>query len=323
MRIIRLHIIISALAVLLYSCSASHQDFLKELEVLKANKEEVYPVVYALSAYLSTTSDITSEEAIPLILELISLKYYTEARLCIDNLETNGIHSPDLKALRGLCYFNELQPELAEAEIAGALKKDPDNEKIQTLLVQISGGNPESPDATDLLERAADLVRSKDFAQAVPLLQSVLTEDPAQHQALYLMGMAKMNIADLDSAQYFIQFARSSERLPEYDQALKAIDQWIQGDELINANPASYSGYLTKSQGLAALAMFDRAQETLTAGLQRNPENMNLILAKALVWVQAGEKEKAEQYLRDLEQMGLALDPSLKQRILQNEVSQN
>jgi hypothetical protein len=46
---------------------------------------------------------------------------------------------------------------------------------------------------------------------------------------------------------------------------------------------------------------------------------MNLILAKALVWVQAGQKDRAERYLLELEQRGLTIDPALKNRILNQE----
>ena len=63
-----LNILLFGIFLLLVSCGGSHQDFLRELDALKEEKKEVYPVVYALSTSLSTTTDLTAEEAIPLLL---------------------------------------------------------------------------------------------------------------------------------------------------------------------------------------------------------------------------------------------------------------
>ena len=93
----------------------------------------------------------------------------------------------------------------------------------------------------------------------------------------------------------------------------------MEGEKLITARPASFNGYLQKSQGQASLEQYDLAQQTLTSGLEKNPDNLNLILAKALVWVQAGQEETARQYLEELERQGLVIDPALKQRIFQHQ----
>ena len=86
---------------------------------------------------------------------------------------------------------------------------------------------------------------------------------------------------------------------------------------MIVDNPGSISGYVRKSQGLASMGMFEIAQENLDNGLVNNPGNLNLILAKALVWVQAGQREMAEQYLWEQEQKGIAIDPAVKRQIFQ------
>ena len=85
---------------------------------------------------------------------------------------------------------------------------------------------------------------------------------------------------------------------------------------MIDENPGSYKGYIQMSQGLASMKLYNQAQRTLTNGLERNPDNLNLILAKALVWVQAGQQETAIRYLGELEKNGLIIDQEVKRQIL-------
>ena len=131
--------------------------------------------------------------------------------------------------------------------------------------------------------------------------------------------MIRLMRKQYDSALYFMTFARSSENLEEYGRYISKIDKVVEGEKLIVANPVSFSGYMQKSQGLASMGMFDIAQKTLDKGLVNIPDNLNLILAKALVWVQAGQRETAVQYLWEQEQRGIAIDPSLKEKIIQNQ----
>ncbi len=272
--------------LLLVSCTQNHADIMKEFKRLKESKADPYTLAYSYASYLSTSTQIKPEEAIPLINELISMAYPTAARYCIDNLERNGIRSFDLLALHGLCYQHELQPLLAGADLEAALKGDPGNEKIMTLLNNL---RRQSPDASDL----------------------------PMHEALFRQGLACIQQQEYDSALHFIKKAIDLGNQPEYEPFIARIENVIEGEKMIFFNPLNHKGYLVKSHGLAAMKEFGAAQITLDGGLIACPGNVNLILAKALVWVQGGNTETARQYLLEQEQQGIAIDPSVKQRILQ------
>lgn len=266
--------------VFLMSCQSRHEKIMEQFDQLRSGDSEKYPIVYAYSTYLSTATDIEEEDVIPMLLELISYDAHTEARYCIDNLKANGIFSWDLLALRGLCYYNELHPELAMIDLEKAIAGDPGNGKIKALLKQVRGRD---------------------------------------HESLYMNGLDRLQEEQYDSALHLINLAIEMEKRKEYETSVVWIEKVLEAEKLIEASPASYTGYLQKSQGLASLGLFKQAQKTLTGGLEKNPDNLNLILAKALVWVQAGQQETARKYLEDLEQQGLNIDPALKQRILQTQ----
>jgi len=264
------------------ACQSKHESIIKKFDQLRSEESENYSIVYAYSTYLSTTRSIEVEEALPMILEMISYHSHTEARYCIDNLKRNGIHSWDLLALRGLCYYNELQPGLALIDLEKAIAGDPDNEKIKTLLDQ------------------------------------VFQTDNQSHRTLYNEGLILLQREQYDSALYYMKSAAKSKNLDEYGPYIVWIEKIVEGDKMITADAESFTGYMQKSQGLASMGLFDASQRTLTEGLEKIPDNLNLILAKALVWVQAGQKETATQYLQELENRGVVIDPALKQQILQN-----
>jgi hypothetical protein len=46
---------------------------------------------------------------------------------------------------------------------------------------------------------------------------------------------------------------------------------------------------------------------------------VNLLLGKVLVWVQSGETGKARDYLTDLEQRGMRVDPKFKQQVFKEQ----
>jgi len=285
---LRLPIYIVLFPILLFfcSCEQSNEEIKKELEQLEASGTDSYTVAYAYATYLSSTKKISPSEAIPFISKLISLGYPTSARYCIDNLERNGIWSFDLLALHGLCYQHELQPGLALADLQAALEGDPGNEKIRTLM--------------------------ENFRKI-----STEPEESAPHETLFRKGLASLQNQHFDSALFFMKKARELEDLPEYSDYISRTESIIEGDQMILTSPGNYKAYLLKSQGLSALKHFEEAQRTLDTGLIACPDNLNLILAKALVWVQAGEREIAKQYLWEQEQRGIDIDPGVKKRILQ------
>ena len=283
-----LYIFLFPILLIFCSCEDNHEEIKKELKQLRDSDTDRYTVVYTYATYLSTTKSIKPEEAIPLISDLISMDHPTAARYCIDNLERNGIHSFDLLALRGLCYQHELQPGLARADLEVALKGDPGNEKIRTLMVMLRK-------------------------------QSGEAENLAHHEVLFRQGMASLQQQQYDSALYFLRQAQEMEDRPEYSNFITRTENIIEGERMIQASPGSYKAYMLKSQGLSALKLFEEAQRTLDGGLITCPDNLNLILAKALVWAQEGEGEMAKQYLWEQEQRGINIDPNIKKQILQEQ----
>ena len=283
-----LYIFLFPILLIFCSCEDNHEEIKKELKQLRDSDTDRYTVVYTYATYLSTTKSIKPEEAIPLISDLISMGHPTAARYCIDNLDRNGIHSFDLLALRGLCYQHELQPGLARADLEVALKGDPGNEKIRTLMVMLRK-------------------------------QSGEAEDLAHHEVLFRQGMASLQQQQYDSALNFIRQAQEMEDRPEYSNFITRTENIIEGERMIQASPGSYKAYMLKSQGLSALKLFEEAQRTLDGGLITCPDNLNLILAKALVWAQEGEGEMAKQYLWEQEQRGINIDPNIKKQILQEQ----
>ena len=269
--------------LLILSCQNNHEKIKKQFEELKSADSEQYQIAYAYATYLSTTPSIDAEEAIPMILELISYDYHTEARYCVDNLMRNGIQSWDLLALRGLCYFNELQPGLAMIDLQRARKGDPENPKIIALLNQVKGSEKPVYTVGELLVRTETMIVEEQY----------------------------------DSALFYMNLVLQIEKKDEYETYMAGIGKVLDAEKLIAANPGSYAGYLQKSQGLASMKKFNAAQLTLNAGLEKNPDNLNLVLAKALVWVQSGQPETASQYIEELEKLGMTIDPALKQQILQ------
>lgn len=307
------------LLLFILSCRSDHDAVSKRFDQLKSEDPEQYTLVYAYSTYLSTTRSIEPEEALPLVLELISFGNYTEARYCVDNLMRNGIQSYDLLALRGLCYFNELQTELALTDLEKAHTGDPDNAKIKTLLDQVKGIKDPEAEVDELLASAGEMIMKQQYDASDQILNAILEQDRTSHQALYYKGLIRLQRTQYDSAHHYMSFARSSEPLEEYSRFIAWIEKVFEGERMIATNPGSFTGYIEKSQGLSSMRLFDEAHNALNRGLERNPDNLNLILAKALVWVQAGEAETAREYLSELEQRGLQIDPALKQRIFQNQ----
>lgn len=307
------------IALFITSCRPGQQKIEKRFSELGRNSEDKYPVVYAYASYLASVSRIEAEFAISLINDMLAWGYPTEARYAIDNLMRNGIGSPDLLALRGICYRQELQPGLALSDFEEAYRRDPDNPKIRSLLTEARMTGEGAPDPDALLEHGKTLFQSGNLPPAEEAFRKVLAADQLNHEALHYMGLIRLQREQYDSARYYMEFARSSEKLPLYDRYIEQLGLVLEGEEWIRSQPAGFRGYLRKSQGLAGLGLFSAAQEVLDRGLERNPDHVNLILAKALTWVQAGEKETAALYLEEQERRGIGFDPSVRKQVLQQE----
>lgn len=286
----------------------------------RAREEESdpYSKVYVYAAYLSTSKEVEVEEAIPLINEMISYGYPMEARYSINNLMNHGIRSWDLLALRGLCYLNEHHPELARIDLENALNGDPGNRKIEVLLDQAEGGRDKEQILKGMLDEAMVQVSEKEFNAADSMLSVVLIMDPMSDQALFTKALIRIASEKYDSALYYLSFANSIEKSEVYQEYINRMERAVEGGNQIRTQPDSFRGYLIQSEALSGIGQYDQAQEVLDRGLARQPDHLNLILAKALVWVQSGERETARQYLREQQERGVPIDPEVISQILQN-----
>ncbi|MGM0474658.1 MAG: tetratricopeptide repeat protein [Bacteroidota bacterium] len=304
------------LVLSLAGCRTGQEEMARKFEKQKENNADKYTLVYQYAVYLSTAGDVETGYAISLINEMISYGYPTEARYCIENLKRNGITSNDLLALRGLCYQHEMQYDLAMADFNAALSEDPDNPKIRELIINLKASQGLDLTETEKLERAGQLMDINQLDESESLLRSLLKKEPVPHEACYLTGLVKLRKEQYDSAYHFMQQATELSNESSYSLYATGIKTVLEGENLIGSDPGSFRGYLQKSRGLAAMGFFDRAQETLDLGLENVPDHVNLILAKALVWVQEGNQEAAQQYLLEQERRGIRIDPALKQQVL-------
>ncbi|MFO7934459.1 MAG: hypothetical protein R6U78_10295 [Bacteroidales bacterium] len=304
------------LVLSLAGCRTGQEEMARKFEKQKENNADKYTLVYQYAVYLSTAGDVETGYAISLINEMISYGYPTEARYCIENLKRNGITSNDLLALRGLCYQHEMQYDLAMADFNAALSEDPDNPKIRELIINLKASQGLDLTETEKLERAGQLMDINQLDESESLLRSLLKKEPVPHEACYLSGLVKLRKEQYDSAYHFMRQATELTNKSSYSQHAGRIKTLLEGEKLIGSDPGSFRGYLQKSRGLAAMGFFDRARETLDLGLENVPDHVNLILAKALVWVQEGNQEAAQQYLLEQERRGIRIDPALKQQVL-------
>jgi tetratricopeptide (TPR) repeat protein len=303
--------------LILCSCRDAQQEMKREIERIRSQQEDPYTLVYAYAAYLSNASNIEPDEAISMVSEMIASGYPTEARYAINNLMNNGVTSHDLLALRGLCYAREFQQELALQDLEKAMEGDPGNEKIEVLLDQVKGGERSAQILGGMTDRAFQLLSLQKYVEADSALNTILELEDTWHRALYLKALIRVHEEQYDSALFYLAYANSLSGNDQYEPSISRVNQLIEGEKEITAHPGSFNGYLAKSQAFSFLGMYEDAQETLDRGLSANPDHLNLILAKALVWVQEGKQETARQYLREQEQRGVRIDPGVKQQVLQ------
>lgn len=296
-------------------CRTGEEEAARQFDNLKEEDADNYTLVYHYAVYLSTTRDVETGFAISLLNEMIAHGYPTEARYCIENMNRNGIRSGDLLALRGLCYQHEMQYDLAMTDFRAALAMDPDDPRIRELILNLKAIRGLELTEDETLERVRELMDTGRLDESELLLKALAEKKGNQHEVSYWLGLVKLGKAQYDSAYHYMLQADKAGDRSRYSEYVSHIGSILEGEALIGSSPHTFSGYLQESRGLAALGFFDRAQEVLDGGLARNPDNVNLILAKALVWVQAGERETAEIYLLEQERRGIRIDPRLKQQV--------
>ncbi len=306
------------MSLILLSCQNGEERLRGDVDRARLEESDPYSKVYVYAAYLSTSREVEAAEAIPLINEMISAGYPLEARYSINNLMNHGISSWDLLALRGLCYLNESHPDLARIDLENALKGDPGNRKIEMLLDQAEGGRNRERILKGMLDEAMTLISDKQSDAADSMLNVVLHMDPLSDQALFTKALIRIESEKYDSALYYLSFANSIENSELYERYINRMNRAVEGSNLIRTDPDSFRGYLILSEALSGIGEFGQAQRVLDRGLVRQPDHLNLILAKALVWVQSGARETARQYLREQQERGVPIDPEVVNQIMQN-----
>ena len=309
--------LLGCLAFGILSCQPGEKRLQRELDRARSPEMDPYAKVYAYAAYLSTAKEVAPEEAIGMINEMIASGYPMEARYSINNLMDRGISSYDLLALRGLCYLHEAHPELARRDLQEALQGDPGNRKIELLLDQAEGGTNREWMLQRMWDTSMERFSAGDVPAADSILSTILETDPLYHRALFSKGLIRIRTAAYDSAFYYLSFAGSIEESEEYGRYIALTGRLLEGDSLTRSNPDSFRGYLIQSEALAGMGFHEQAHRVLDEGLGHQPDHLNLILAKALVWVQSGETETARQYLREQQERGIAIDPRVVNQILQ------
>ncbi len=305
--------------LVLAGCRTGEEAAARQFKKLKEEDADSYSLVYHYAVYLSTAGKVETGFAISLLNEMIAHGYPTEARYCIENMDRNGIRSGDLLAIRGLCYQHEMQYDLAMTDFRAALAMDPDDPRIRELILNLKVIRGLELTEEEALERAGELMDRGRLDESELLLKALLEKRGDHHEASYLLGQVKLGKAQYDSAYHYMLRANEAGDRPGYSEYLAHLRYILEGEALIGSNPHTFSGYLQESRGLAAIGFFDRAQQVLDGGLALNPDNVNLILAKALVWVQADERETAEQYLLEQENRGIRIDPRLRQQVFPNQ----
>ncbi len=315
-------------------CQMNQEQAARHFEKLKEDENTGrFQLVYAYAGYLSSTKNIEIDFALSLLTEMMKLGYYTEARYCIDNLRGNGILSNELLYLHGVCYLNEMQYGLGIADLEEALKAEPDSRKIKQQLIDARAldesnqrkrmldqrikEHPEDPAL--YLDRAKSLFELNKYDLSIHEINTMLEWDPDNHEAYFILGMNELFKGGYNSAHAHFAHAHEIKETPEYEHYLTQTSKILEGIHQIQNDPSSFKGYILKSEGLAAIGLFAAAQQVLDQGIDNIPDNANLQLAKVLVWVQSGETGKARDYLADLEQRGMRVDPKFKQQVFKEQ----
>ncbi|MCF8225977.1 MAG: hypothetical protein K9J30_08870 [Bacteroidales bacterium] len=323
----KLQALIPLLFLLIASCNPSDR-YMDSLEALDPSDEiEGYRLRLGYSAAVMLDK-VTYETAKDILLRLIDIGAFTEARYCIDHLLKKYGEDSKLLYMKAVCLENELQIDRATALISFAIEADTrDSEKYR---IEFAGMQKEkevwekinrinemlrSSDETNdlLIERAGYLISLGQFMAANFDLDMVIRADSMNTDAYYLKGMSYLYAGN-------------------YEQAYTALDKLEQMDE---AGAESYSGiaeaakliyhlsarigeasqdamdYLNMARQLSMLGANDRALEIISMGLKLNRDDLRLLQAKLLVQLQTGDRLNAVQTAKYIESLGYSVDPEL------------
>lgn len=191
---------------------------------------------------------------------------------------------------------------------------------LLSLVLAASGGcSQESP--ADLVGSAKIYLDKHDHKSAIVQLKSAIQKEPGNHEARMLLGRVYLETGDLEAAEKEFMKARelgapADQLTPLQAKLLLAMGLHARVVEEITPLPTQGAASLAATHAYRARAQLElgdlaAAQRELAAGNERDPQNPELLLSKAMT---AQETGQAEQAMRLID-AALARDPKLREAL--------
>ncbi len=175
--------------------------------------------------------------------------------------------------------------------------------------------NPESPQALELSQQAAEAIGQRQFDKAIDLYKQALAADPhflpaylGLSGALKQSGDAAGSVAILEEAvaqnpenpDAFLKLGEAYMTSENPEEALKAFEQ------ATTLAPDSAAAYARKAVVLLTLNRVEEAKTAVDTALSLDQLNAEAHLANAMVLIKTGERPGARRELTQLVQNGRA-----------------
>ena len=195
-------------------------------------------------------------------------------------------------------------------EIADKTKKFLRAKDIAKASKEIHVGLEKFPNQFNLLIIAIDIWNtSGEYKKSFEYAQLLKKHHPNKWHGHKLTAQALVSLNQLDQAQEQIQIGL--EQFPnQYNLLILAIQIFrnsknrgksLQYAELImKYHPHKWKGYGLAAQDLVSLRQFERAQETLSYGLKKIPNQVNLLNIATSVYLASGNREQSLSYAKQV-----------------------
>jgi len=314
--------------------SGCHNDEKSRLK-LESMKNDPQATKYAIR--LAEMSYLTGRKpdktyAYTLIRNFIKDGYFTEARYAIDHLVDLYGPDADMYYLEAVCFRNQHEYKQALTFIGEALKLENSNglfEMEKSNIVEEQRKWNEIDSLNTLvgkhesnyglrLERSQKLLGMREFEAAIFDADTVLRADSTNLQARFVKGISFLLDGKYDKAlpEFEILVARTT--APDYEDYTfyyGIAQRLVDNADQLKKNPLSPAPYINVARALARISEYTNALITLDKGLSKIPDNNNLLYAKALVFLQKGDKNAARDLVYILEGKGVNVDPAVKKAV--------
>lgn len=171
-------------------------------------------------------------------------------------------------------------------------------------------------EGTALQARADALLEIGRYQDALPLLQSGLTQSPGDARLLCRMAFAFLKMGELDQASRYVNEAVSADPFGEWGHQLRSVILLERGqaeqavhaaEEAVALNPDGAQSLHALLKALLGTKQKERAEETAAHMRRTSPESVWTHNGSALAAMHLHEWERVEYHSR----AGLALDPQL------------